>query len=200
MKQQINLFQPMFRRQKKPLSAVTMLILTVLFTLVFGGIYGYSRSQLRSAESYLSSIDRDLEKLRDQVEKLGKQFPAKSTSKLLETEISRLGTELKSREEIKNALARHSLQNNRVFSALLESLARKHVQGTWLTKVSITEGGASLGFAGKTFSSELVPVYIQQLAEEKSFTGLSFNVLELHRSEKEPLNLDFQVRTNAEQL
>lgn len=200
MKQQINLFQPMFRRQKKPFSAVTMLMLTAFFIVVFAGIYAYSISQLRSVETYLSAIDSDLEKLRNQTEKLTSQFPAKSKSKLLESEISRLGSELEKRQQIKNALALPSLENKRVFSGVLESLARKHVAGTWLTKVSITEGGEALGFEGKTFSSELVPVYIRQLSEEKSFAGLSFNVLDLQQSEKDPLNLDFQVRTKPERL
>jgi Tfp pilus assembly protein PilN len=200
VKQQINLFQPMFRRQKKPFSAATMLMITAFFIMVFAGIYGYGLYQVGSVETQMRSMDKEVEKLRVQLEKLAKQFPAKTKSKLLETEIARLSKELEKRQEIKEALAQHSLGNKRVFSALLESLARKHVQGTWLTKVSITDGGEVLGFEGKTFSSELVPVYIQQLSEEKSFTGLSFNTLVLRRSETDPLNLDFQVSTKAERL
>lgn len=200
MKQQINLFQPMFRQQRKPFSASTMLVLTVFFIMVFAGIYAYSLSQLGSVEIQVSSMDKEIDKLRAQLEQLGKKFPGKSKNKLLESEIARLSKELEKRQEISEALAQHSLGNKRVFSALLESLARKHVQGTWLTKVSISEGGEALGFQGKTFSSELVPVYIQQLSSEKSFTGLSFNMLELRRSEKDPLNLDFQVSTKPERL
>ncbi len=197
MKQQINLFQPIFRRQKKPFSAATMLTLSTGFLLVFIGIYAYSLYQLKPVETKLGNINIELHRLSNQVESLVKKFPGKSKNKLLETEIARLSNELEKRQAIEKVLIQHSLENTRGFSALLESLARKHVQGTWLTKVSITEGGEALGFEGKTFSSELVPIYIQQLAEEKSFTGLSFNVLELHRSDKDPLDLDFLVSTKA---
>jgi len=200
MKQQVNLYQPMFRPQQKPLSASTMLMLTVFFITVFAGIYAYSLQQLGTIETNLSRIDKGTSDLRSQIEKLNKQFPGQADSKLLTLEIARLNKEIEQRREIRTALGRHSLENKRVFSALLESLARKHVQGTWLTRVSIDDGGEALGFEGKTFSSDLVPVYIQQLSEEKSFSGLSFNVLELHRSEKDPMNLDFMVRTKQEQL
>jgi hypothetical protein len=200
MKQQINLYQPMLRPQKKPFSAVSMLALVGFFVVVFAGIYGYSLHQLDTIGTNLSRIEKSTKELQIQIVKLNKQFPEKTKSKLLSSEIARLNKELATRKEIKAALSQHSLENKRVFSALLESLARKHVEGTWLTSVSIGDGGEALGFAGKTFSSDLVPFYIQQLSEEKSFSGLSFNVLELQRSEEDPLNLDFQVRSKRGQL
>ena len=200
MMQQINLYQPMFRREKKPFSAKTMLMMTLFFIAVFAAIYSYSLHQLGTLEVTLSNLDKGTTELRTQLEKLTKQFPAKAKSKLLATEIARLNEELEKRQEVKTALGQHSIENKRVFSKLLESLARKHVQGTWLTKVSIQDGGEALGFEGKTYSSELVPVYIQQLSEETSFSGLAFNVLELQRSEIDPLNLDFLVKTKPEQL
>ena len=200
MMQQINLYQPMFRREKKPFSAKTMLMMTLFFIAVFAAIYSYSLHQLGTLEVTLSNLDKGTTELRTQLEKLTKQFPAKAKSKLLAAEIARLNGELEKRQEVKTALGQHSIENKRVFSKLLESLARKHVQGTWLTKVSIQDGGEALGFEGKTYSSELVPVYIQQLSEETSFSGLAFNVLELQRSEIDPLNLDFLVKTKPEQL
>ena len=78
----------------------------------------------------------------------------------------------------------------------LEALARQHVAGTWLTKIRIGDGGASVGLEGKTFSSELVPVYIQQLANEKTLAGTAFNVMELHRSEGVEDQLNFKISTN----
>ncbi len=200
MNQQINLYQSVFRKQKKPFAAGTMLGLTLFFVLVFASIYGYSLQKLEKVEASVSSIDASTKKLSAQIDSMIKKFPTKAKSKLLTLEIARLNRELAQRQQIKNALSKHSLENKRVFSALLESLARKHVEGTWLTRVSIDDGGDSLGFEGKTFSSDLVPFYIQQLSEEKSFTGLSFNVLELNRSETDPLNLNFFVRTKPEQL
>ncbi|MBM2830835.1 MAG: biosis protein MshI [Gammaproteobacteria bacterium] len=94
-------------------------------------------------------------------------------------------------------LTNHEFGNATGFSSYLEAFARQHVDGTWLTRVSITGGGTVLGLEGKTLSSELVPIYIQQLAEEKTLSGSSFNVMELHRSkEEEAHQLVFKISTN----
>ena len=195
MQQQVNLFQAQFRPQKNPYSAASMAMVLGFFLLALGGLFAYSQYQLLSLETGLARLDSNIENRHAQLASLVSQLPTAAKSKLLESEIARLKKELETRREIRNALASHSLENKRLFSALLESLARKHVQGTWLTRVSISEGGEALAFEGKTFASELVPLYIQSLSSEKSFAGLSFNVLQLQRSETDPANLDFQVGT-----
>ncbi len=200
MKQQINLYQDIFRPQRKPLSASHIGALVVFFLLISIATYAYKWYEVSSLSSEVVATENQSADLVHKIDELARQYPAQAKSKLLESEIARLSAELEQRNAISRALAHYSLENKKTFSSLLESLARKHVNGTWLTRVSITDGGKSLGFAGKTYSSELVPVYIQQLAEENSFANLSFNLLELNRSVDDPASLDFQVSTRAERL
>lgn len=200
MKQQINLYQDIFRPQRKPLSASHVGGLVVFFLIISISTYAYKWYKVSSISSDLVTSEKQSEELVEEIEKLARQYPARAKSKLLESEIARLSAELAQRNAINRALAKHSMENKKAFSSLLESLARKHVNGTWLTKVSISDGGKSVGFAGKTYSSELVPVYIQQLSDESSFSNLSFNLLELNRSADDPASLDFQVSTGPERL
>ncbi|NKB38816.1 MAG: hypothetical protein GKR93_16920 [Gammaproteobacteria bacterium] len=200
MKQQINLYQDIFRPQKLPLSASQISVLVGLFLFIFVVSYAYKWYEVDALYKELAATEQQSKKLVGDIDKLSSQYPVQAKSRLLETEIARLDRELEQRNAISRALTHHSLENKKAFSTLLESLARKHVDGTWLTSVSITDGGRSLGFAGKTYSSELVPVYIQQLADESSFSNLSFNVLQLNRSLDDPASLDFQVSTRAERL
>ena len=200
MKQEINLYQDIFRPQKKPLSAAMVSGLVLLF-LVFAALsYAYQWFEVSSLTHELASAESRNGELITEIDKLARQFPVKAKSRLLETEIIRLERELENRNAIGAALSRYSLENKRPFSSLLESLARKHVDGTWLTRVSIKDGGNSLGFAGKTYASELVPVYIQQLSEEGALANLSFNRMELNRSAEDPSSLDFQVSTGSGSL
>ena len=115
MKQQINLYQPMLRPQKKPFSAVSMFALTGFFVVVFAGIYGYSLNYLNSIENKLDSIDKNTGILRLQIEKLNKQYPTIGKSKLLETEIARVSRELEARQEIMTALGQYDFENKRTF-------------------------------------------------------------------------------------
>lgn len=195
MHQQINLYQPMFRKQKVIFSAMTMLQVGVFFLLIFVGLYAYETSQIEPYKKQLVSMDDELTQLKVQVEALTKSG---KKSKLLEREIAKLSKELEQRERISKILTSRSFGNSQGFSSYLEAFARGHVQGTWLTSVNIKQGGALLGLKGKTLSSELVPVYIQKLADEKSLDGSAFNVMELARVETESgeTELDFSISTN----
>ena len=197
MKQEVNLYQDIFRPQKKPLSAASIGAVLLLCLVFVTAAYAYQWLKVASLKEELAEAENRNGQLITEIDKLARQFPVKAKSRLLETEIIRLERELESRNAIGEALARYSLENKKAFSSVLESLARRHVDGTWLTRVSIKDGGNSLGFAGKTYASELVPIYIQQLSDETVFSNLSFNRMELNRSADDPSSLDFRVSTSA---
>jgi Tfp pilus assembly protein PilN len=198
MMQQVNLYQPMFRKQKIIFSATTMLQVGIFFLLVFSSLYAYQLSKITPYKSQLANLESELIQLNAQVTGLEAAQKNKGKSKLLDNEIAKLTKELEQRERISRVLSSRTFGNSSGFSAYLESFARGHVEGTWLTNVDISQGGASLGLKGKTLSSELVPVYLQKLAEEKSLQGSSFNVMELARVEKKEggAEISFSVSTN----
>ncbi len=197
MKQQINLYQPMLKKQKVVFSAVTMLQVGVFFLVMFSGIYFYQLSQISPYSMQLGKIDNEINQLATQIAQL-KAKQNKGKSKLLENEIQKLTEQLNKRERISSILSSRNFGNANGFSALLESFARGHVSGTWLTDISISQGGAALGLKGKTLSSELVPLYIQQLADEESLDGSSFNTMEIARVETEDAEsqINFYISTN----
>ena len=198
MNQQINLYQQMFRKQKIIFSAMTMLQVGIFFLLVFSSLYAYQKLQLKPYQKQLADIDRELVQLGNQVTALESTQKSRSKSKLLENEIAKLSKDLEQRERISNVLSSRTFGNSSGFSSYLEAFSRGHVTGTWLTDVDITHGGSSLGLKGKTLSSELVPVYIQKLADEERLQGSSFNVMELARVKKEEgdSELNFKISTN----
>jgi len=195
MNQQINLYQPMFRRQKKVFSSTTILQTVLIFAVAFMGIYAYAFIRLGPLNGELRKLDQNIAYLRNQKSSLEKQYPEKTKSKLIESEIARLRSELASRRQIEAMLAGDTLGNTHGFSGYLEVLARRHVQGMWLTRVAITRGGNSLGLEGRTLASDLVPLYIQQLSEEEALRGKSFNVMTLQRNEQSPSQLSFNIST-----
>ena len=197
MKQQINLYRPELREQKSVFSAATMLQFTLLFILLFSAIYGYQWYRIQPYQRQINGIQTELAKLQQQVTTL-ESAKAKKKSKLLENEIARVSQELEQKEQIARILTSRSFGNEAGFSAYLESFARGHVDGTWLTSISIKAGGSLLGLTGKTLSSELVPLYIQKLAKEAPLEGSAFNVLEIARAETKEgdTEINFSISTN----
>ena len=196
MKQQINLYQPIFRKQRKVFSAYTMLLVSLFFIFIFAAITGYELYRLEPLQQQLAMLDEDISMLEVQLKKEQGKKQSDAKTRLLKNEVARLSRELEEREKIRRALQDHEIGNSKGFSSYLEALARQHVNGTWLTRVVIENGGTGLGLEGRTLSSELVPVYIQRLSNEQAMTGTSFNVMELRRPEKETEQIAFRVSTN----
>jgi len=194
--QQINLYQPIFRRQKKVFSAVAMLQISVIFMVVFASIYLYGQAKLQPLREQSAQVLTDLAKMNAQLAKLENSVTAESPSKLLENEIARLATELQKRQNIKDMLESQALGNTAGLSAYMTAFARQHVQGMWLTKISVSNGGRNLGLQGKTLTAELLPQYLTRLAGEDVLNGMSFGVLNLSRPVDPANPLEFTVSTN----
>ena len=201
--QQINLYQPMFRREKKIFSAAAMLQLGTVFML---GLMAYYAVWYLEAEGSAKEVAQ-LEKTRGVREqallRLVKQFPARPASQLLADEVARIKEELAERDRLAQALAQGDFGRTTGFGDYLEALARQHVDGTWLRQISIEQGGRSIAVTGSTVAPDLVPRFIQRLSDEPVFAGASFNVLTLARPVAEadsaapPDRIDFVLRTES---
>lgn len=195
MNQQINLYQPMFRRQQKVFSAVAMGQILVFLVLVLAGFYAYSWWSLQPFEQELAKVEADQQRLQNELDRLQASMPAKTKSQLLEDEVRRLSHELEQKQRIAQLLSSGRFGNRQGFVEVLEGLARQHISGLWLTRVSLANGGKQLALSGKANSSELVPLYIQRLSSESAFSGVSFNVLEIRRSKDEAGIIEFDLAT-----
>ena len=195
--QQVNLYQPMFRQQKKIFSAVTMLQIGGFFLVVLGCAYGYNVHGLSPFRTELTRTTAEFDRIAQQIEKVRAAAPEQTEVKLMEREITRLSQELAGGRRLKQALATGSFGNTAGFSGYFEALARGHVDGAWLTGIAIGQGGGQLSFTGKTIDPELVPLYLRRLAEAPVFRKRGFNVLELTRSEEENQLVTFNIGTGG---
>ena len=197
MIQQVNLFQPIFRKQKKVFSAIAMLqvgLFVLLFFLLMGG---YSLHQLRKMEAQEATAMQNLENLKKHLASLQTQTRDNATAKLLEEEISRMNREVSEKQQVAELLKQGPFNNTQGFSRHFEALAKQHVDGTWLTDIKIANGGSSLSLDGITYAAELVPVYLQKLLQEEVFAGTTFNVLGMARSGTNKDEITFQVSTHV---
>lgn len=197
MMQQVNLYQPMFRQQKKVFSAVTMVQIFGFFVVVLGAIYGYNLYRLQPLRDGLKTTNVAFRRISKQIDVYHKKFPPLKKSKVLEDQIARLSRELKHRRKIETILASGSFGNTKGFSQYFEALARGYTQGAWLTDISIAGGGSQVNLTGETVNPELVPVYIKRLSGFKVFQKRSFNELDLSRSDKQPNLVEFHIGTGS---
>ncbi len=195
MKQQINLYQPIFRKKRVALSTIAMLQVFALSLALLGAWYGYALYQLQQIEAEQATTTNNLNDMRTRFAELETKQRDQVPSKLLDSEIRRVSDVVDERIQIVDVLSGGSFGNTRGFSQQFEALARQHVDGSWLTIINIGDGGVFVGLKGMTHAPELVPIYLQRLLTEDVFAKVAFNVMVLERLPEQTDQLAFQVAT-----
>lgn len=192
MSQQINLYQPIFRRQRKIFSAVTIMQAAGLFVVGLLAIYGFARWQVASLESQVESLEAQRDAAMTQLQTLT-GTPQVARSRLLDRQLTSLEQETAQKQRLLAALETRRFGNDAGFSAHLSALARQRVNGLWLTRITLSESAVEL--AGRTEAGELVPRYLSRLGQETAFAGTDFARIELSRDDERAASVAFTVST-----
>lgn len=184
MSQNINLFNPALRKQRQLLTLATVGTCLAI-TLVAVSGYQYSlQEQVSGLVAELQTAEGLLKSQRGYVDKLKGQAAPKADA-LIEADIARLESELKTAREAMEALKGGAFGNQQGFAEYLRAFSRQSLNGLWLTGFTIS-GGGELEIRGRVLSPDLVPSYIQRLNKEKVLAGRSFARLEMSRPDPGP--------------
>lgn len=194
MTQQINLFNPIFLRQKKYFSFITILQGLALLLIGVLGFYAYATYHMGQLNEEVQDAGKRLEQEKNRLSRAGKEFGPRQKSKELETQVKELETQVREREEI---LGIQAGAEGRVFSEYLRAFARQSVNGLWLTSFSLSEGGNRMVIGGRALRADLVPDYLKRLGNEKIMRGQPFSSMDmkLTRVEKVGGYFEFNLRS-----
>lgn len=180
MSQQINLYQPIFRKQKRKFSAAAMLQATALIVVGAGLLYGYTFWQVRQLRAESVQTDKQFAALDKRLEDTVRQFSEQLQSKELQERIRRIEAQVAEKQRLQEVLG--SAHFNTVgFSEYFIAFARQHTPGVWITSLEITGAAERLTLAGRSTNPELVPRYLQRLAAEKRLNGIEFRSFQMSR-------------------
>lgn len=185
MSQQINLFDERFRKQKRLLSARTMVqaaAAVFVIALAFQELYAY---QNRSLQATLAQSDQRATQLRDQTVRFARDFTAQGRSAALTDEIARIEERLRQRRGLLAGMQSGAGGNVEGFSPYLTALARQTMNGVWLTGIDIGAASGELVLKGRVVDSTLVPAYLRQLRREEPFAERSVRELRVSANGKD---------------
>ncbi len=185
MSQQVNLYQPIFRKQKRKFSAVAMLQATVLMLVGVGLMYGYIHWQVRQLRAEVASTDRQLAILTKRLDDITRQFSARLQSKELQARIQEVQAQLVEKQQLRVVLSSAKF-NTQGFSDYFIAFARQHLSGVWLTGFDITGAAEQMTLKGRSINPELVPRYLQRLSNEQRLSGIEFRTFQMSRAAADP--------------
>jgi hypothetical protein len=196
MRQQINLYQPMFRPQKQPLPAMLMVQVLAAAAAIMLLVFGYDAWRTHALAAEVDAREAERLAAEQALEQVKQRHPPREPDQALQNEVAGVAREIDLKEQLVERLAQGAFGNTAGFSSYLEGMARQHVQGTWLTGFSISGGGQVIALSGRSLAPELVPIYVQRLAGEAAFSGKSFNHMDLLRAESAAEQIDFVLQTH----
>jgi Tfp pilus assembly protein PilN len=179
MSQQINLYNPIFLKTKKALSALALLQSFVLITIGAFGVALYASLQANNLQSGADTVSAQLRAVEAQVSVLRAQNSGQLKNTSLETALAKTEAEIKAKQQIADVLKSRDFGNTQGYSSYMSAFARQIPNGVWLTGFTILGGGSEIALQGRTLKPELVALYVSQLKRESIMQGKSFSALKI---------------------
>jgi Tfp pilus assembly protein PilN len=186
MSQQINLFNPIFLKQKRHFSALTMAQALAVVLLGVLAMYAYQVRQNQTLAGVLAQADQQLEARRDQITRFGREFSTQGASRSLSEELASAEARLAQRKGLLDDLTTGVGGDARGYSRYLTALARQTMPGVWLTGLDIGGKSSALVIKGRALDSALVPAYMRALSRAAPLAGRRVDELRLSAKETPP--------------
>lgn len=198
MIQQINLYQPIFRKERKVFSSQTVIQVAVIFIGALLLIYIYSLWQTTLLSRQLGALQKQEKEGTARLTQLEQSMPKGTADPSLVAALKQAETERDLKQQALNLVSTRSLGSTTGFDAQLEGLARQDVRGLWLTDIYFSHGGEQFTLEGDTQEGKFVPTYLARLSGEAAFKGMQFRTLSIEQPKDHGRALMFKVSTEAE--
>jgi Tfp pilus assembly protein PilN len=176
--QQINLFNPIFLKQKKYFSFVAML--QALGILMLGSVIVavWAGMQLQNLNKEAEVTTEQLNAAQVKLAQVKAEFgPGQNSG--LDEQVKKAESEVRAMREALDVIRNGDFGNTNGYSAYLRAFARQIVDGVWLTGVNINGAGTQVELQGRAVRADLVPSYVNRLKRETVMQGKSFATLEM---------------------
>ena len=182
MSQQINLFNPIFMKQRKYFSLLAMLQalgLIIAGSLIF---YGYAIYQVGQLSRQFDENAKRYNTEQTRLSRYMGEFSPQQSNQVLQDEVQHLEKQTAEQNEIIATLKSGAVGNTIGYSEYMRAFARQVVPGLWLTGFKVTGDAAQISLSGGVMNPELLPEYIQRLGKEHIMQGKTFSNLKMQQS------------------
>ncbi|MGI9320337.1 MAG: PilN domain-containing protein [Thiogranum sp.] len=198
MHQQINLFQPVFRKQQKVFSATTLAQIAAAVLLLLIAILGHARWALGSMARSAEALQQQHDHILNQIGALEAAYQTPDT-KSLDTEIEQLMANIDQRNNLLMQFDQLMIQHRSGFAGQFKALAEQHIPGLWLEGVSVN-GDGEMEIRGTSLDAKLVPVYLQHLQKQQNLSATPFETVSMQRSAEDKPQIQFVLRNHKGEM
>ncbi len=195
IEQRINLYDDRFRKQRIVLSAVDMLLITVVtLGLLLGSSYWYHLVK-QNAEQEQQRLTSQKQQLTVTLQELREVLEARLADNSVEMQVNKVSREITIRKRLIDMVVNNQFGSGMGFSNNLSELSKFKVNNVWLNEISFSE--SDLRLAGSALKAEDVPEYFNLFQQRDLFSGRTFEVFEVNRDQNQDWKVDFLIASRA---
>ena len=181
MSQQINLFNPIFLKQKKVFGARALVQALGVILLGVVGVTGFAGHRVGELTDQAERGKAALAARQTRLAAVNTQFAPRQRSATLGAELAQAQTEQASLRQVEMVLQGGALGNTSGYAEYFRAFARQNVSGLWLTGLNIAGAGNAIGVQGRAMQPTMIPLYISRLTAEQVMRGKTFASLKIDR-------------------
>lgn len=188
--QQINLYQEPFGHARDALAARNLALALVLLVLALAAVSGVQYLRLQGIEARAAAHEAERRAADERLAQVRERLEAARATGEADPAAA-LRAELAAKRRLLAYLDSGPIARRGGFSPYLEGLARRTVDGVWLSAIDIRAGGERLRLAGHALAAEQVPALMAALGEEETYSGQVFRMLAIDRPPDADWRVDF---------
>jgi len=185
MRQQINLYQLTTRDRTPSVSARSVGIGLGVLAACLAGVTQYGSHRVAALERGVQELRAQQATQQQHLARSTKLLGARDNIATIDARIQQLGAALSERERALQLLQSGAAGQTTGFAPRLEALARRHVPGLWLDSVRLSGTSPSMSLQGATTNPDVVPLYLQSLADDPVLAGTRFDQFVIQRPQLE---------------
>lgn len=198
MHQQINLYQPVFRKQHKVFSALTLAQIVAAAVVLLLAVLGHTRWTLARMQDSAATLEQQHDHLQSQIATLEDALRTPDTQ-AVDAEIRQLASSIEQRDALLAQFDQLALEHQHGFSNHFRILAEQHLPGLWLDGVTVDAQG-KMEVRGTTLDEKLVPAYLQRLEKQQDLSRTAFQTVAMSRAEPGQHEIQFVLRNHKDDM
>ena len=184
MRQQINLYQPIFRRARKSLSAITVATTLGMVAVALSGFSVYNARSIEHMQAQVAALTEQQQDQQAQMAKVGEALSRHARRADVEARVKALTATLNERTQALQVLQSGAAGQTSGFASRMEALARRHVNGLWIDGLAMSGTHSTMSITGGSVDADIVPIYLRSLSSEAVLSGTRFDDFVIERPDK----------------
>jgi hypothetical protein len=189
MRQQINLYQPIFSESRKGFTAGVFGLGLLIMIAALSGYSWQVNTKVKALRQQVETVRAQQTEQEALLAQVGEQQATRAKPAEIDARVKRLQASLNERTQALKVLQSGAAGQTTGFAPRMEALARQHVEGLWIDGLLLSGTNGSMTLTGATLNADVVPTYLQGLSHEAVLSGTRFDefVIEAPSSSVEPV-------------